>query len=244
MKRIAALEREILEELENEMSGFDIGDTTDRHSSAPSVPKEQDQNVVPKAAKPERGFAKNPKTDQGVTPVEPDQDQAIVPKAAGENVVNDVLQRIQDSNIFPPDHNFMKRCAYTESLFGEHKLTSEHLPNVPYYGGIWQVDKIGFDDTKKDHATLLRKHAAIKDKFGIDWMEVRYEELTKPLYSALAARLLLSNKTAPIPEKLEEQANYYKTHHNSNHENAAGSADKFIKDAKHMEAISMKKKTK
>jgi hypothetical protein len=39
---------------------------------------------------------------------------------------------------------------------------------------------------------LKKKYEIIKKELGIDWTKVKWEDLRKPLYSALAARLLLT----------------------------------------------------
>lgn len=262
LRKIVALERDTLQQLENEMYGFNLtNDATPepngRNDATPKPNGPDDANAepngpdgaTPKPNGPDETNAK-PKNPQDLTPENsgPKIDNAMVPKSIGPDVVDDVLKRIEESLIFLPDHGFMKRCAYTESHFGVHEHTFEHLDKetgkpVPYYGGIWQVDWIGLKDTKSNHAALKRKHAEIKEKFGIDWLEVKHEDLWKPLYSGLAARLLMSNKTQPIPQSIEDQATYYKTHYNSDAKDAKGSAEKFIKDTKHMEA-NFKKQTK
>ena len=59
------------------------------------------------------------------------------------------------------------------------------------------------------------------------WGEVRWVELRKPLYSALAARLHLANVPAAIPVSLAGQAEYWKRYYNT--EAGGGSAESFIK---------------
>ena len=46
----------------------------------------------------------------------------------------------------------------------------------------------------------------------IDWKSVKYKDLDKPFYSALAARLYLSNSPKHIPpaHQVNEQAKYWK----------------------------------
>jgi hypothetical protein len=59
------------------------------------------------------------------------------------------------------------------------------------FGGIWQVDEIGFErypETSASHPGLKKKFKKIKKELGIDWTTVKWEDLTKPLYSGIAAR--------------------------------------------------------
>ena len=68
---------------------------------------------------------------------------------------------------------------------------------------------------------LSREIYGIQQKFGINWNHVIWEDLAKPLYSALAARLFLqvrsSNATIPGPIKL--QAQFWKRYYRFNADN-------------------------
>ena len=82
-----------------------------------------------------------------------------------------------------------------------------------------QVDRYMFDALKSNEATsFLRANftTAIQRTFGISWDVVRWEDLTKPLYSALAARLYISfqsrQSSIGIPRSLDDQAKFWKTH--------------------------------
>ncbi len=52
-------------------------------------------------------------------------------------------------------------------------------------------------------------------RFKIDWMDVEWVDLRKPLYSGLAARLFLSTILQPIPHiaDINGQAEYWKTNY-------------------------------
>ena len=69
-------------------------------------------------------------------------DKTLVPETNGEDVVCEVIKKISDSNIFPDDKKMLRRIAFVESRFGEDSGTYRH----DHHGGIWQIDKIGFDD--------------------------------------------------------------------------------------------------
>ena len=159
------------------------------------------------------------------------QDQTLVARSSGAEVVETTVRKIQKSGVFPNDHRFLRRIAYVESKDGEASGTYR----AGYHGGIWQVDKVGFEDTQdtNSHPGLVYKFAKIKEKFGIEWSSVKWTDLEKPLYSGLAARLFLSNITETIPSELEEQACYWKEHYNT--ENGKGTPQRFIDDVKELE---------
>lgn len=137
--------------------------------------------------------------------------EAREPRASGEEVVRNVNENLR--NIFPDDNGFMDNLACTESNFGMHPDTYRD----GYYGGIYQVDKIGYLDTKDvaSHPGLVQKYERIRDEFGIDWMSTTWEDLQKPLYSGIGARLYISNNPEPIPTTKEEQGEYWKDYYNT-----------------------------
>ena len=128
---------------------------------------------------------------------------------SGEDVVKLCIERIQASTTFPSDmdNQFMRRIAYTMSRDG----------NPPFYlltdGGIWQVSLHGFMDSlnTRAHVRLTTKYEKIARAFNIQWLSVERRELAKPMYSALAARLYLSNYAEPFPPyyEVEKQADYW-----------------------------------
>lgn len=105
----------------------------------------------------------------------------------------------------PDDNDFMRRTAYVMSNFGR---------NMKEGGGMWQLSRTAFEDTMdtRAHYRLPNKYKKIWKAFSIDWTDVKYEDLNKPFYSALAARLYLSNFPESIPQshQLDEQAEYWK----------------------------------
>lgn len=162
-------------------------------------------------------------------------DLTLVPRASGSDVVNAVVSKIEASHIFPTDHRLLRRIAYVESKDGEDQNTYRQ----GYFGGIWQMDRLAFADTldTSSHPALVNKFAAIEESFGIDWRQVVWEDLLRPLYSGLAARLFLSNIAATIPlaGNTEEQAAYWKTHYNT--EQGAGTQERFIDDVMTLERL-------
>ena len=85
----------------------------------------------------------------------------------------------------------------------------------------------------KAHPGLTQKYQTIKNAFGIDWIMVPWSECRKPLYSALAAWLYLSNNPWPIPVDVEWQAEYCKLHYNKSC--GAGTVEKFLEDVKEID---------
>lgn len=90
----------------------------------------------------------------------------------GEDVVCQTIAMIKQSGIFADDANILRRIAYTESQFGAHPNTYR----TGYNGGIWQVDRIGFDDAKdtNSHPSLGKLWPKIekllnKQKNNIKW---------------------------------------------------------------------------
>ena len=92
-----------------------------------------------------------------------------------------------------------------------------------------QVDEIGYRETVIQQG-LKKYWDQIKAKLRIDWTETEWEDLEKPLYSGLAARLFLARLSAPIPSDLPSQAQYWKTYYNTSA--GKGSVQKFIDDVK------------
>ena len=138
-------------------------------------------------------------------------DEALTPGASGPEVVKEVNGKLQ--TIFGNDHGFMDRVACVESNNGLDPNTYRN----GYHGGIFQVDRIGFEDTKDtaSHPGLIKKYERIEMETGINWPTVEYEDLRKPIHSAIGARLLVSNNPEPIPANVEDQADYWKKNYNT-----------------------------
>lgn len=154
--------------------------------------------------------------------------QALTAGSSGACVVKAAVTEIQRSGIFPSDNDFLRRIAYVESRDG----TDSDTYRAGYHGGIWQVNEMAFQDTQdiNSHPCLATKHNLIKKHFGIDWTTVKWMDLRKPFYSALAARLYLSNIPDLIPPSadIQGQANYWKEHYDTPAGN--GTVVKFIND--------------
>jgi receptor-type tyrosine-protein phosphatase Q len=156
-------------------------------------------------------------------------DRTLEAEASGSGVVRAVVNKIEA--VFGDDDQFLRRIAYVESKDGTDARTYRN----GYHGGIWQVDMIGFRDTQDvvSHPGLPAKFEQIMQEFGINWPNVEWMDLRKPLYSGIAARLKLSNVPTPIPCDVAGQAAYWKRHYNT--ELGSGTVQKFIDDVEALE---------
>jgi len=145
----------------------------------------------------------------------------LIPGRKGKSVAKEAVAETE--RVLGGTKGLLFKIALVESHFGEHRSTYRS----GYHGGIFQVDKEGFKATQdvRSHPGLARKFKKINKDFCIDWREVNWRDLRSPLYSAIAARLFLSNKPKAIPYSLEGQAIYWKEFYNTN--SGKGSADKF-----------------
>ena len=154
---------------------------------------------------------------------QPVDDPIFQDMANGSAPVLSSVARIQQSGAFGSDNELLRRIAYVETRDGT-------LPDTfreGYNGGIWAVAEESFLRTKDVTANrrLPSKLAQIEELFGIEWENVEWVELRKPLYSALAARLLLFNAKGVIPpiNDLEAQATFWVQNYNQD-----GSASEFV----------------
>ena len=148
-------------------------------------------------------------------------EKLLNPEEKGSDVVRAVVSKIE--SVFPtpsfaPGSSFLRLIAYVETKDGTE--SSE--------GGIWNVNKKAFEGTKdtKTYPDLKAKYDVIKKSFGVDWTQVQWNDMKKPLYSGIAARFVLYNIPDPIPVELDGQAKYWKDRYNS----AAGTEQKFVDD--------------
>lgn len=150
---------------------------------------------------------------------------------AGSSVVEAAVGLIQGSSIFQSDNRFLRRLAYVESKDGIDPSTYRG----GYYGGIWQVDEVAFQATKDvtTHRALMTKYAQIRSVFGFNWTDVQWTDLSKPLYSALAARLFLFNLATSIPFGIKEQADYWMTFYHTKQGNKTVAT--FVQDVQLLE---------
>lgn len=115
-------------------------------------------------------------------------DGTLKANLSGLNVVTAVLERLDSvSNIFDHlDGNwniakvFLRRLAYVETEDGRH-----YSP-----GGIWNIT-VDTLNTTRTYVDSNRLRQRLNDSLQIDWLTVEYTDLSRPLYSGLAAVLVL-----------------------------------------------------
>ena len=143
--------------------------------------------------------------------------------AAGSEAALLSIGAIQQSGVFGDDNELLRRIAYTETRDGT--LSSTYRSG--YHGGVWAVDEAAFLRTKNtvQYTRLPAKFQQIQLHFGIDWLTVQWRELRKPLYSALAARLVIyiAPRAIPSADDLPAQAQFWVANYNM-----AGNAAAFV----------------
>ena len=122
---------------------------------------------------------------------------------------------VHQSGAFGDDNDLLRRIAFTETRDGTRADTYRD----GYHGGIWAVDENVFMMTKDtiQNRRLPAKHQQIQLHYGIDWSTVPWTELRKPLYSALAARLVLyiAPEVIPPTDDLPAQGQFWASHYNT-----------------------------
>ena len=118
---------------------------------------------------------------------------------------------LERSAVFSDDNGFLRRIAYAETRDGTSSSIEFH--------NIWAVSQEGLEQTKiLDHPTLNVKRNLIALELDIDWLMVDWDDLKRPFYSALAARLLLFIAPELIPDfsNIPDQARFWKQYYNVN----------------------------
>ena len=118
---------------------------------------------------------------------------------------------LEHSMVFSDDNGFLRRIAYAETRDGTSSSVEFH--------NIWAVSQEGLERTKiSNHPTLNVKRNLIALELDIDWLMVDWDDLKRPFYSALAARLLLFLAPELIPNfsDIPGQAQFWKQYYNVN----------------------------
>ncbi len=132
-------------------------------------------------------------------------DLTRVPETYGTDVVLACVRLIQNVDHFEDDQGLLRKIAFVETEDGESAFTY-----APDRGGIWGVSKEAFEATK--FALSPVTSYVILNLFQIDWSSVVWDDLRKPLHSALAARLHLhlSNNDGEPLSSTENQLKLWK----------------------------------
>ena len=152
---------------------------------------------------------------------------------SGTDVVLLSIAYIHQMSIFQDDNNLLRRIAFVETKDG----SNPDAFNQGNSGGIWAVDEDTFLTTKLQvnknlNATHFQTYEEMRLLFSIEWDTVQWSELNKPLYSALAARLVLFIALEDIPssEAVPAQAHFWRDHYNGD-----GSIKDFLRAANKLE---------
>ena len=152
-------------------------------------------------------------------------DSIQVPGTNGCTIVELVLERIETrilSALYPDSATsmrtiastkaFLMRIAAVESDYGR----ANHTYRQDYHGGIWQVDEANFQATRaSEGGTLDQPISFISLRLGIDWLDITWEDLRRPLYSGLAALLELILTGESIPNDVAGQATFWLNHYHT-----------------------------
>ena len=135
-------------------------------------------------------------------------------EANGSEAVLLAVSAIHQSEIFGSDNDLLRRIAYVETRDG-------NLPNTfreSYNGGLWAVDEDAFISTKNvvENPRLRSKIRLIQQRLRINWLDVQWSDLRRPLYSALAAQIIIYNAPRFIPPASDSigQAQFWLEYYN------------------------------
>ena len=146
----------------------------------------------------------------------------------GTDVVLLSVAYVQQAALFADNSKLLQRIAYVETQDGSDREAFKEGMK----GGIWAVREDIFTRTQIGRDLLVRKREQIMLIFGINWKGLRWSELSKPLYSALAAQLVLFNAQDSIPSDSDvvAQAHFWRKNYN-----ADGVIQDFINAAERLE---------
>ena len=103
-------------------------------------------------------------------------------------VVEKICDYIRRARVFPRLHpGLLKRAALFEASYPKSEGTRPE-------GGVWRLTRAGFLDTQDiyAHPELQEYFVKIYRSFKLNWTKVSWDDLKKPLVSALAAGLLIA----------------------------------------------------
>jgi receptor-type tyrosine-protein phosphatase Q len=140
-------------------------------------------------------------------------DLTLEDDATGSDVVLAVIAKLDFARIFDSDHRFLRRLAFVENGDGVNSTSTD-------YGGIWALEesKFGVVLTAPELEEVYR---SIRRSFAIEWSQVKKNDLRKPFYSGLAARLYLyyleitATASIPLAGNIQEQAQFWITYYHS-----------------------------
>lgn len=142
-------------------------------------------------------------------------DETLNNEAVGSDVVHAVIAKLDASGLFDSDHRLLRRLAFVETADGamNHNLCSDD-------GGIWALQKLKLD-LVLSAPELASIRSSTQFMFGVEWAQVTKDDMCKPFYAGLAARLYLAyieitTEKIPFASNFEEQAQFWITYYHSN----------------------------
>lgn len=112
-------------------------------------------------------------------------DDLLSTNAKGWQTISKATSILKSSKVFPSDRNLLKRIALVESSL--NKTSSQ--------GGLWNVGTCAFwgvTQNRGKYGKRLKKiQKMVRRKFGITWTKLTYDQLQRPMYSLIAARMYL-----------------------------------------------------
>ena len=135
-------------------------------------------------------------------------ERILQPGSNGTATVLLTVAYVEQSAVFSDDNGLLRRIAYVETRDG----AKEH-------DNIWAISEEALQRTQiSGIPTLNVKHNLIALEFDVQWKQMAWEDLRRPLYSALAARLLLFLAPERLPDSgdIEDQARFWKQYYNTN----------------------------
>ena len=175
------------------------------------------------------------------------KDQTIANNANGSDVVEAVIAKIYSSHIFEPDHRFLRRLAYVETMDGTNNNALMGLET----GGIWALEhcklkmlyRALMNETNQGQIADIKLANISRNiylSFNLDVSTVLcVKQMSKPFFSGLIARLYLyylnvtKNISIPLAGNVEEQAQFWVTYY---HPDTRGvTADYFVSRVEELE---------
>ena len=159
----------------------------------------------------------------------------------GTIVVQDCIAVLDQSGIFEYDDQMLRRIAYAETQDGNNPSTYSN-----FNGGIWGLNETKYNETKTNVHNMTQLEKAIPEIsriLGIDWLNTTWDDLRKPLYSAIAARLymlILVNCTIDIPlgSEVSDQGVYWSSYYTS----SKGTASDFVDSVTELDKMYLESK--
>ena len=153
------------------------------------------------------------------------------PNANGSEVVEAVVQVLCSSEIFVPDHRFLRRIAFVETKDGTETMTSDSGCNKRV--GIWGITTTMLrsmqDQMRRKHYPhLMTTNKKLCKRFGVNMTGYERLDLTNALVSGIAARFYLmyqselNDTITSLPRCVSKQAMFWVSHYR----NGEGNTDR------------------